>query len=307
MAPGSDLHFSDFLKEKNIVCGLSATTWMDAITELITLLDKNGSDFEKKSVINACFERERATSTVLTPGLALPHARVEELDSLLVAVGTSQAGIVFPDEERGLVNVVIVVLTPKTDPGLYLQALAALSKDLGSEDAPKDLAACTSTKKIYRFFSHHHAPLPPFLKAKDLMDSNPVTLLESDMLKKAIDVFCSKHVIDIPIIDEEGDLRGVLEVEDLLKLSLPEHLLWMNDLSPILRFEPFAEVLRDDQESKVADFMRDATTIVKPDLPAIQLAKIFLTDKARQILVVDGRKLLGTVNLSDFTSKVFWA
>ena len=178
MAPGSELHFSDFLQEKNIVCGLSSSTWMGAISELITVLDKNKGGFEKKAVIDACFERERATSTVLTPGLALPHARVEDLDGLLVAIGTSRDGIMFPDEERGLVNVVIVVLTPKTEPGLYLQALAALSKDLGAENAPKDLAECPSPKKIYRYFSHHHAPLPPFLKAKDLMDSDPVTLLE---------------------------------------------------------------------------------------------------------------------------------
>ena len=307
MPSGGELRFSDFLNERNIICGLKTTDWQDAVTELVTLLARNEKGFEKDSVISACFERERATSTIIAPGLALPHARVEDLDHLLVAIGTSEKGVHFPDEERGLVNVVIVILTPKTDPGLYLQALSALSKDFRGEDVPKQLSAYTSAKKIYKYLSHRPAALPPYLKARDLMETNPITLLESDILEKAIDVFCSEHIIDLPVVDEEGDLRGTLAIEDFLKLSLPEHLLWMDDLSHILRFEPFTDVIRSDKESKVADFMRDAHITVNGDLPAIQLAKIFLTHEIRQILVVEGRRLLGTVNVSDFISKIFWA
>ena len=149
--------------------------------------------------------------------------------------------------------------------------------------------------------------MPPFLKARNLMETRPVTLLESDDLKKTIDAFCSRHVLDIPVVDEEGDLRGILSLEDLLRLSLPEHLLWMHDLSPILHFEPFADLLRHDTERKVADFMREEYVSVIPDVPAIQLAKVFLTQQARQILVIQGRKLLGVVDLDAFVAKIFWA
>ena len=42
------------------------------------------------------------------------------------------------------------------------------------------------------------------------MNSNPVTLDEGDTLAHAIQAFCSNRVMDIPIVDDEGDLRGGL-------------------------------------------------------------------------------------------------
>jgi len=302
-----DHNFGEFLKRKNVICQLKATGWEDSVAELAQLLHDNERSFDLDRVVAACIEREKACTTVIAPRLAVPHARVDGIDHLLVAVGTSGQGVPFSCEERGLVNVIILILTPKTDPGVYLQALAALSRELGAPGAPERLACCATPKAVCDFFAEKAVELPPYLKARNLMDPRPVTLHEADDLKKAIDVFCARQVMDVPVIDEDGDLRGALALEDLLRLSLPEHLLWMHDLSPILRFEPFAEVLRHDAESKVADFMRDDYVSVGAEAPAIQLAKVFLTQRTRQILVVDGQRLLGTVDLHAFMAKIFWA
>jgi len=307
MADAQEHRFSEFLKRENITCPLAAASWEAAIVELAGVLHKNEKSFDKAAIIEACIQREKASSTVIAPRLALPHARVEDLDRILVAVGTSPKGVQFTTEERGLVNVVILILTPKANPGLYLQALAALTRELGGPSAPAKIGVCKSADDVYDFFAEKAVALPPFLKARNLMDPRPVTLLESDDLKTTIDRFCSRQVMDIPVVDEEGDLRGTVSLEDLLRLSLPEHLLWMQDLSPILHFEPFAELLRRDKEGKVADFMREDHVTVSGEVPAIQLAKVFLNRKVRQILVVDGRKLLGTVDVHAFMAKIFWA
>ena len=140
-----------------------------------------------------------------------------------------------------------------------------------------------------------------------MMDPTPATLLESDHLGTAINIFCERRVYDIPVVDEQGDVRGVVSLEDLLRLSLPEHLLWMNDLTPIIQFEPFADLLRKEREMHLADFMREEYVKVSPDVPAIQLAKMFIMEKTRQILVMEGRRLAGVVNLHGFISKLFWA
>jgi signal-transduction protein with cAMP-binding, CBS, and nucleotidyltransferase domain len=108
------------------------------------------------------------------------------------------------------------------------------------------------------------------------------------------------------VIDEEKDIRGVISLEDILRLSLPEHILWMDDLSPILDFQPFAELLRNEKGTKITDFMRDDWTAVEDSIPAIQVAKIFLMKEARQILVTRKSKFAGTVSISEFVRKFFW-
>jgi CBS domain-containing protein len=37
------------------------------------------------------------------------------------------------------------------------------------------------------------------------------------------------------------------------------------------------------------------------------LARLFLAEKVRHILVLDGRRLAGVVTLSGFIAKLFWA
>ena len=139
------------------------------------------------------------------------------------------------------------------------------------------------------------------------MNNAPVTLAESDTLNKVIETFAIKKVMDIPIIDEENDVRRIVSHEDILRLILPEHLLWLNDLSPILDLQPFTKTLRDDKETKVADFMREDFFSVEEEIPAIQLAKTFLTHSTRQIIVTKNEKFVGGVNINTFLSKLFWA
>ncbi len=307
MAQAVEYRFSEFLRIENIVYPLQARAWQEAVVELARLLSTNADGFDCDAVIEACIEREMASSTVLAPGLALPHARVEDLDQVLVAVGFSPQGIPFSSDARGEVSVVILILTPKSNPGLYLQVLAALTREVGAPGAMDKLLAAASAQDVYHFFREKDVALPPYLKARNLMEPHPVTLLESDSLKTAIDRFCTHHAHDIPVVDEERDLRGVVALETLLRLSLPQHLLWMHDLSPILLFEPFSDMLRRDEESRVADFMEDNYVSVNGDVPAIQLAKVFLTEQVRQILVLDGRKLIGVVDIASFVAKVLWA
>ncbi len=111
---------------------------------------------------------------------------------------------------------------------------------------------------------------------------------------------------ELVVLDRDGDLRGVLALTDLLKYSLPEHLLWMNDLSPINRFQPFSEVLRNAGETKVADVMREEFISVEKSVPAIQLAKLFTMHQLRQLVITDGGRFAGVVELKAFCAKLFW-
>ena len=80
----------------------------------------------------------------------------------------------------------------------------------------------------------------------------------------------------------------------------------MNDLSSIYRFQPFADMLKSDEETKLADFMSEDMVTVDINIPAVQLAKLFIMNKVDQILVIDKGKLAGIVDMKDFVVKLFW-
>ncbi len=306
MMAQEEIQFSDFLKEENIVCDLPDISRDEVITQLAVRLLKNEGGFNKEKAITAILEREKLSPTVIAPGIALPHVRLDKLEIPIVAIATSRKGIDFQAPEEEPVNIVILILTPKADPGAYLRVVAALSKVMGAPRMRSRLALCASSKDVHAILAEG-GELPPYLSARNVMDPNPLTLAEGDDLATAIEAFCTNRVLDIPIVDEEGDMRGVIAVEDLLTLSLPEHLLWMHDLSSIFNFQPFAEILQKDKETKIADFMRDEFIKIEPETPAIQLAKMFLMHDARQIHVIEEKRLLGVVNIQSFIAQLFWA
>lgn len=299
-------HFFNYLAEGNIVCGVKAKDNKAVVKELIDTLAKNTAGLEVEKINDAVMEREKLMPTMVAPGLAVPHARLSNLQQLLIALGTSEEGIDFKSP-MGPANIIILILTPKDDPGLHLQILSALAKDFQDPETVNKLKDVSTPNQVLEFFSGAETGLPDFVTAKSILNPNPVILQEADSLEVAIKTFATNKILDIPVVDEDKDVRGVVSLEDILKLSLPEHLLWLNDLSPILHFQPFAEMLKRDNETKVADFMREEFISVEENIPAIQLAKIFLVNKVRRIIVTSKGKFAGVIDIQDFTTQLFWA
>ncbi|QSH42210.1 PTS sugar transporter subunit IIA [Lentisphaerota bacterium ZTH] len=299
-------HFYHFLAEGNILCNVTAGNSRQVIEQLADRLCKNTAGLNKQKIIDAVIAREEIVPTVIASGLAVPHARMQEVDRLLVALAVSPSGINFNCPGMPPVKVAVMILTPKDDPGLHLQVLAALAKDFKDEDTIEKVAALKDTRAIMEFFNCANLEIPDYLKARDLMNRKPVTLQESDTLHSVIETFAKRNVQEVPVLDNEGDLRGVVALEDILKFSLPEHILWMDDLTPIYRFQPFADMLKSDHETNLADFMREDMVTVDEEIPAVQLAKLFLVHKIKQIIVTRKGKLAGTITLKSFISKLFW-
>jgi CBS domain-containing protein len=97
--------------------------------------------------------------------------------------------------------------------------------------------------------------------------------------------------------------------EELIRLCLPEYITWMEDLSPILNFEPFAEILRREATMPVMEIMvlADHYASVEEATPAIQVAKVMMRREVRQVLVVRDKKLMGIITIQDFIQKVLRA
>ncbi len=301
------LCLADFLNEQNIICNLEAQTRDEALTELLDRLHRNEGGLDRDRSMAEILIRENAGSTIIQPGVAIPHARMNNLNKLKLAIGLSVKGVDFHASGNGIVHIIFLILTPLAEPGAYLQFLAGLSRTLAAIKDIRLLVGCSTPAELCGLLIGGGSHLPPFLSASHVMNAQPITLLESDHLARALEIFAVRRVMDIPVVDEQGDARGIVSLEDILRLSLPEHVRWVEDLTPILHFEPFADLLRKDHETRLADFMREDYISVPPDVPAIQLARLFLTNEIRQILVIEGRKLVGTVSLPGFIAKLFWA
>jgi mannitol/fructose-specific phosphotransferase system IIA component (Ntr-type) len=276
--------------------------------QLIRVLLKHLADRHDLTGIDgyydAIIERENANDTVIANGIAIPHARLDALERPYVSVATSAKGITFI-EDKPPVHLILLVLIPRDQPGLYLQILRSLASVLRDRTAAKTVANLKSAEEVMHFFERGGMVLPEYVCAADLMSKELITLRNNDNLKTAIDCFIRENLSEIPVVDRDGEMVGVVCAGTLLKVCLPEYLLWMTDLSPIINFEPFVNVLRNEQNTWLSDILLDDFASVQMKDPAVSVAGEMTRRNASICYVLDGKKLMGVIDLPIFLNKIF--
>ena len=297
--------FCNFLQPNNVLCGLTDTDGKVVLGKLISLLKRHFPALDEEFTGKEIANREALFPTMIAPGLALPHARIPGLTEPLTAIACIPKGCDFGASSKA--KVMILLLTPVDNPNLHIQLLSALAQAFKDEAVTEKASKCATAQDLIALFSADDTRIPDFLKASDLMEPFPAILQETDSILDAIKKFAMTRSEELPVVDNTGDMRGVLAMADLLKYSLPEHLLWLEDMSPIYELQPFSDMLKTADENKVADVMREEFTMAQIDDPAVVLAKTFLQTNRPQLIIVDADgKPAGMVTLKNFAAKLFW-
>ncbi len=238
-------------------------------------------------------------------GLAVPHARIEGLGRPYAAIATSERGIKWSEESPSKVHIVFLILTPREDPALYLKVLHVLGTMLSDREQFNLVAAMSNAGEIYRFFESGQAYLPRFLTAADIMKHEYKSLRSDDTLQTCINALIAEHTSELPVVDSAGCLKGVARADNLLRACIPEHFLWMNDISSILDFEPFVQVLDDESTTPLLTILDEKCPTVSPDSPAVQIACEMMRHKSSKCYVCEEGHLVGVVKLTEFLNKIF--
>ena len=142
------------------------------------------------------------------------------------------------------------------------------------------------------------------MRACDIMEPVTVKMQEQDTLEHAIDLFVRHRLNELPVVDKDNELIGVVSTYELLRVCLPDYVLWMEDLTPILNFEPFSQILQKESKTWLTEIMTTEYATVDENSPAIQVAKEITRQHADLAYVVRGKQLVGIVTLANFLNKI---
>ncbi|OHB64109.1 MAG: hypothetical protein A2Y77_11520 [Planctomycetes bacterium RBG_13_62_9] len=301
----NNVPFSSLFRSSEVICQTEETDRDRLFLNMLRLLAYRRGIGDVDEAYQVVLARENEMPTIVSPGMAMPHARLEVLNEIVVAVATSQQGIVYdakkPDDR---VKLIVMTLAPKATPGAYLQAISSLAKVCRDPSTAEIVSSLSTAEQVWAFFDKGGMVLPEHLLARDVMDAVQVQLQEHDTLERAIDLFVRHRLNELPVVDKDGELIGVVSTYELLRVCLPDYILWMEDLTPIMNFEPFAEILRKESKTWLTEIMTTDYATVQADAPAIQVAKEITRQRTNRAYVVAGKKLLGVASLETFLSKI---
>ncbi len=121
------MRFADLIAPESVHMDIRSRTRETVIKSLVKRAVAV-NNLDEKVVLNAVLDRERALSTGVGQGIAVPHATLKALPKPIVALGRTKTGIDFDSIDAAPVRIVFLLLTPEGDVPLHLKLLSRISR-----------------------------------------------------------------------------------------------------------------------------------------------------------------------------------
>ena len=129
---------SEYLRKQDVILHLKGKKKEEIIKEMVDRIDDVGED-DKEKIFQKIMRREELESTGIGNGIAIPHARSEEVGKLRVLFALSKEGVDFDALDGKPVHLIFLILSPEREKNLYIKILARLSRLLKQPGFKKDL------------------------------------------------------------------------------------------------------------------------------------------------------------------------
>ena len=140
----------DFVRPELVAAHLVASDKPGIIEELATLLAKNVVGLERDSLTKALTEREKLASTGIDQGIAIPHAKMRDIASLVAFVGRKPEGVDFDSMDGKPTKLFFVLVAPENSTGVHLKALARISRLFRDPGFRERLLAAPDAAALYQ-------------------------------------------------------------------------------------------------------------------------------------------------------------
>lgn len=148
--------------------------------------------------------------------------------------------------------------------------------------------------------------------AKDVMQTQVVSVGADDPLLSVYRLFTDEEISGAPVVDEAGRVVGVVSIRDLIRAAREEQEAAFSDsdyyhggladpeAGQLMGGDDFEEAL---SQRVVSDVMTTELVSVAPDATVPEIVRTILNDRIHRVLVVDQRgdedALVGIISLFD--------
>lgn len=141
----------ELLTPDNVVCDdadiVSKKQVLDCIVKHACNTDERLNYVE---VLQALIRRERLGSTAIGHGIAIPHARVEDIDQPIVCLITLHNALSFYEEETVAVDIIFGILAPIEATDAQLSILSDITKRLQHKSYRDSLRTAKDQEALYK-------------------------------------------------------------------------------------------------------------------------------------------------------------
>ncbi|MBN1128548.1 MAG: PTS sugar transporter subunit IIA [Chitinispirillaceae bacterium] len=138
----------DVLSHNSILIDVHGTEKVEVLSQMtgymVSLYDLPDPPFIKNKIL----DREAEMSTGIGFGIAIPHARIPQIDRIYMIAGRSTAGVDFNAIDEHLVHLIFMMISPANTSTDHTALLSSLSRIMSYEDMRRKLLSAPSAEQF---------------------------------------------------------------------------------------------------------------------------------------------------------------
>lgn len=285
-----------------IITGDLFSSVLEAADSLVDLINKKiklpVDSSEVKTIIR---EREALGGTVLPPGVAIPHGRVEGFQDILMGIWVPHTPL---ETDQGEVKILFTFLTSKVGSPLYLPVLSCIGKYFSEADF---LDSLMGKSAIEIHDQLNTMQLKKEVTIEDIMTTDPVSCNENMSLAQLSDLFYQKKLSFLPVVNDKNQQVGEVTIKDLLSHGIPDYVKRLGNIKFMKTLEPFEAMLREEDRILIKEIMRPVSRGISKEASILEAVILITTKGFRHIPVIENKQLIGMVSETDILQKVIRA
>ncbi|MDB6062553.1 MAG: IIA-like nitrogen-regulatory protein PtsN [Verrucomicrobiaceae bacterium] len=143
------MQLNSILTVERTLCRAQATSKQLALENCAQFIAESIPSLAAADLLQNLLARERLGSTGLGYGIAIPHCRLKNIDSVIGALITLETAIDFDAVDGAPVDILFVLLAPERALQEHLNALAALATQFNVSEYRQQLRAATTAEQLF--------------------------------------------------------------------------------------------------------------------------------------------------------------
>ena len=123
-----------------------------SILEKISDLLSSPSGVSRDDIFKKLYEREKLGSTSIGKGVAIPHARIEDIEYPFLSIIILDDPVEFDNIDSLDVDIIVSIIVPEKNYNDHLELLACLSSKLDDSSVRKELRQARNSSQIIKNF-----------------------------------------------------------------------------------------------------------------------------------------------------------
>lgn len=137
------------------------------------------------------------------------------------------------------------------------------------------------------------------LTAADVMTKNVKTVTKQTTIRELAELFARHQVSSAPVLDDDGNLIGIVTETDLIEqdknLHIPTVISLFDWVIYLESDKKFEKELKKMTGQTVGDIYMEKVVTVTPATPVSEVADLMSSRQIHALPVVDGRRVVGIV------------